>query len=1007
MIINSITINNFKSHVNTKITFNDGIIAIIGENGSGKSSIFEAMFFALFGADALRRMGLTYDEIITKGKKAMSVELDFEVNGNSYKVVREYDGRSSAKLYKNNELYAKTVNEVNRAISEILGVDKDMFLNSIYIKQGEIANLLNLPPADRKEVIGKLLGIDDFEKCYQKMRDVINEYRNQLKEVEVNLSYKEKFEKDLKEKENQLAEKEKELERIKANIDKIKTEYETAKKNFVEWKEKKSLYEKLINKLEEREKALELEKNKLKNLKYDLDEVLKANEILKSHKGEYGEYKSLTNRIKEIERRLRDLQPAYEEYIKLSKTLENIEKDIKELKEFVDKSKYKDRLDELNEILESIKKRIEEVEKTAELLGELEILSQKLNEIEKYKKIANECKKYYEEYLKLEEKINEYNKLNLEYTKLLQNKESIEENIKNLNCEIENIEKELNGINIEEIKKSLEEIEKKKEELSQLQKEKEELKQKIGEINNEINRLKKILDELKDVEGKCPLCKTPIDENKKLDLINSHKSQLDNKYNELEEIKRKIKEIENEIDKINNEIAKEKQFREIETKYYEKKKRLEDLTLKMNGLKKELIMIENKLSSYIVNGKPINEILEEYKTKLNEIRDKYNEYISAKNYLDSVDEENLRRNFEDIKEKVKGWFKEKCKEEIKKLRDEEKEITYLINKIEELKKKENEFKNVENKMLLKLGMYKEYLSLNEALNDCRKRVEELENIYKICNSAEITLNNIKRKYGKEDIENYINNKILEVNEKIKDIKERIDYINQKLNEINYSEEEFKKIEEEFEKKQEKLKNAEIEKGKIESEIKYLRDDIETLNLKLKELSDLEKEKEKLIKFIDYLNKVRSVFGKDGFQKYLRKIYTPLIQKYLNEAFNEFDLPYSFVELTEDLEIKLHSPTGVLTIDNLSGGEQIAVALSLRLAIANALIGNKVECIILDEPTVYLDENRRAKLAEIFRKINSVPQMIIITHHRELEEVADTIVNVTKERGVSKVKINES
>jgi len=1006
MIINNIKMNNFKSHVNTKITFNKGIVAIIGENGSGKSSIFEAVFFALFGADALRKMGLTYDAIITKGKKAISVELEFEVNGNKYKVIREYDGGSSAKLYRNNELYAKTVSEVNEAISEILGVDKDMFLNSIYIKQGEIANLLNLPPSERKEVIGKLLGIEEFEKCYQKMREVISEYEKQLREIEGNLNQKKNYEKELKDKENELSKKEKELELIKNKLNKIKEEFEITKKNYEKWKEKKSLYEKLINKFEERNKALELANNELENLKYDLDEVIKAKGILKVYKDEYEEYKSLIDEIRVIEKRLKDLQPTYEEYLKLSKRLESIEEDIKNLKESINKSKYKDKIDELDEILENIKGNIEEIENIKELLGELERLYEKLDEVKKYKKVANEYKEYYEMYLELEKKIDEYSKLNLEYTKLLQNKKSIENNIKNLICEIENIENELDNINIEEIKKSLEDIEKKKDKLVQLQKQKEALKQRIGEINNEIKSIEKVLEELKDVEGKCPLCKTPIDENKKQGLINSYKTQLNNKYNELEDIKRKIIEIEDEIEKINNEIAKEKVLRELETKYYEKHKNLESLKLKLEEFKKELDNIENQINNYIINGKSINELLEEIKSQLNEIKDKYNEYMSAMKYLNSVDEEKLKENIRDIKDKVKGWNKEKCREELKKLREDEKEVSYLKDKIAELKKKKNEFKEIENKMLSKLGMYEEYLSLNEKLEGYKKRQYELEDIYKKCNSAEITLNNIKRKYEKEDIENYLNNKILEVNEKIKDIRERINYINQKLNEINYSEEKYTKIEKEFEKKQNELKDTEIEMSKIESQIKYLKDDIKNINLKLKELSELEKERDKLIKFIGYLNKVRRIFGKDGFQRYLRERYVPLIQKYLNEAFNEFDLPYSFVELSGDFDIKVHSPSGILTIDNLSGGEQIAVALSLRLAIANTLIGNKVECIILDEPTVYLDENRRAKLAEIFRKINSVPQMIIITHHRELEDVADTIINVTKEGGISKVKVNE-
>ncbi|XRP97144.1 AAA family ATPase [Methanocaldococcus sp. 16A] len=1007
MIINSIKMNNFKSHVNTKIDFNEGIIAIIGENGSGKSSIFEAMFFALFGADALKKMGLSYDAVITKNRKAMTVELDFKVNGNNYKIIREYNGRSSAKLYKNGTLYARTVSEVNKAISDILGIDKDIFLNSIYIKQGEIANLLNLQPSERKEVIGKLLGIDDLEKCYQKMKDVISEYEKQLREIEGNLNQKKNYENELKNKENELSEKEKELEIIKSRIDKSRDEFETAKKNFEDWKNKKSLYEKLITKLEERNKALELATNELENLKYDLNEVLKVKDILKAYKNEYEEYKSLIDEIRIIERRLRDLQPTYEEYLKLSKRLETIEEDIKNLKEYINKSKYKDKIDKLDEILENIKGNIEKIENIMELLGELENLHEKLDEIEKYKKVANEYKEYYEKYLELEKKIDEYSKLNLECTKLMQNKKSLEDNIKNISYEIEKIEIELNAMNIEEIKKSLEDIEKKKDELVQLQKQKEELKQKIGEINNEIKNINKVLEELKDVEGKCPLCKTPIDENKKQDLIYSHKAQLNNKYNELEEIKRKIIEIENEINKINNEIGKEKKLRELETKYYERQKNLESLKLKLDELEKELKDVENQLSIYVINGKSINELLEEAKSKLNEIKDKYNEYVSAMKYLNSVNEENLKERIENIKEIVKGWNKEKCREELKKLREKEKEVSYLKDKIIELKKKENEFKEIENKMLLKLGMYKEYLSLNEKLESYKKRAYELEDIYKRCNSAEITLNNIKKRYGEEDIENYLNNKILEVNEKIKDIEERINYINQKLNEINYSDEKYIEIEKEFEKKQNELKNAEIEMGKIESQIKYLKDDIENINKKLKELYELEKEKEKLIKFINYLNKVRSVFSRDGFQKYLRKKYVPLIQKYLNEAFNEFDLPYSFVELTEDFEIKVHSPNGILTIDNLSGGEQIAVALSLRLAIANALIGSKIDCIILDEPTVYLDENRRAKLAEIFRKVKSIPQMIIITHHRELEDVADTIINVTKESGISKVKVNES
>jgi len=995
--------NNFKSHVNSRVKFDKGIVAIIGENGSGKSSIFEAVFFALFGAGS----NFNYDTIITKGKKFVYVELDFEVNGNNYKIVREYDsGKGRAKLYKNGKPYATTISAVNKAVNEILGVDRNMFLNSIYIKQGEIAKFLTLKPSERMETVAKLLGIDDFEKCYQKMGEVIREYEKRLGKIEGELNYKENYEKDLKDKINQLNEKNKELVEINNKLDKIKKEFEDIEKEFNEWENKKLLYEKLTNKLEERKRALELKNQELKNLKYDLNIVIEAKKVLEKYKDEYEKYKSLINEIKEIEDRLKELKIHYEDYLKLSKQLEVIKKDIEKIKEFVNKSKYKNDIDNLDILLNKIKEETERVETIKDLLEKLKNLNEELEKIEKYKKICEECKEYHEKYLKLEKDAEEYDRLNLEYVQLLQEKKSIEKNINDLKTEINKLLDEIKNIDIESIEKSLKEIEEKKKLLENLQKEKIELNKKLGEINSEIKRLKKILDELKEVEGKCPLCKTPIDENKKIELINQHKTQLNNKYAELEEISKKIKKIEKDMENLKREINEEEKLKAIKTLYCEKQRQIKELELKLKDYKEQLDEINKKISKYIINGKPVNEILENIKIQLNNLKSFYNQYISAVSYLNSVDEEDIRNKIKEIENIVSGWDKEKCREELNRLREEERDINRLRDKLNELKIKEKEFIKIKNMMSLKFDKYREYLNLTEKLNELKNIKNELEEIYNTCNSKVLAIDNIKKKYNREDIELFLSNKILEVNKEIKDIEEKISYINQKLDEINYNEEEHGKIKKLYENKGKELEEIKKQKTEIETGIEYLEEDIKNIRVKLENLSNLEKEKEKLMKFVEYLDKIRKIFGRNGFQSYLREKYVPLIQKYLNEAFSEFDLPYSFVELTKDFEVKVHAPNGVLTIDNLSGGEQIAVALSLRLAIANALIGNKVECIILDEPTVYLDENRRAKLAEIFRKVKSIPQMIIITHHRELEDVADVIINVKKDGNVSKVKISQ-
>jgi exonuclease SbcC len=81
------------------------------------------------------------------------------------------------------------------------------------------------------------------------------------------------------------------------------------------------------------------------------------------------------------------------------------------------------------------------------------------------------------------------------------------------------------------------------------------------------------------------------------------------------------------------------------------------------------------------------------------------------------------------------------------------------------------------------------------------------------------------------------------------------------------------------------------------------------------------------------------------------------------------------------------------MDSLSGGEKVAVALALRLAIAQMVSLNKLDFIILDEPTIHLDEERRKSLVNIisdfFKEgLGPLSQIIIITHDAEIFEDSD-------------------
>jgi exonuclease SbcC len=98
------------------------------------------------------------------------------------------------------------------------------------------------------------------------------------------------------------------------------------------------------------------------------------------------------------------------------------------------------------------------------------------------------------------------------------------------------------------------------------------------------------------------------------------------------------------------------------------------------------------------------------------------------------------------------------------------------------------------------------------------------------------------------------------------------------------------------------------------------------------------------------------------------------------------------EKTRDVTITCYSKNTVIDIDSLSGGEQVGVALALRLGMAHLLGSSNLNFVILDEPTTHLDEQRRKSLVRVLSQLSDISnnlseplQFIIITHDAEIFE----------------------
>ena len=247
----------------------------------------------------------------------------------------------------------------------------------------------------------------------------------------------------------------------------------------------------------------------------------------------------------------------------------------------------------------------------------------------------------------------------------------------------------------------------------------------------------------------------------------------------------------------------------------------------------------------------------------------------------------------------------------------------------------------------------------------------------------------------------IDKELIELDEKVNRLKEEMDR-------LSYNE----KIHQEKRRQYESLlrKRAEIleEIGRIEGEIKELSRRIEDLKGEINRLQPSREKCEKLERFVNSLKKIRDLFYRDGpLQNAIRSDAAMRIENNARKLLSAFNLPFIDVSVDKDFNVLVYGRDGAQTLDTLSGGEKVAVALVIRLAIAAALAGEALELMIMDEPTIHLDSDRRRELVSLFKNFRKsshmIAQLIVVSHDRELEEAADVVYEVAREDGTSKIK----
>mgnify|MGYP003852490929 CR=1 FL=1 len=168
-----IRLANFKCYADADLRLDRGVTVIHGLNGSGKSSLLEACFFALYGSKALNR---NLDEIVSIGADDAEVELWFTHAGGDYHVerrIRMTDERATTAkaVLETPEGTYEGARAVRSRVTELLRMDHEAFVNCAYVRQGEVNKLINADASERQDMLDDLLQLGKLEDYRERASD--------------------------------------------------------------------------------------------------------------------------------------------------------------------------------------------------------------------------------------------------------------------------------------------------------------------------------------------------------------------------------------------------------------------------------------------------------------------------------------------------------------------------------------------------------------------------------------------------------------------------------------------------------------------------------------------------------------------------------------------------------------------------------------------------------------------------------------------------------------------
>lgn len=710
--------------------------------------------------------------------------------------------------------------------------------------------------------------------------------------------------------------------------------------------------------------------------------------------------------IASLSARLERLPDIQEEEKLLDKSVKRDEIELKGVSEKLKQvSEKKSSLDKLEKEVQDLKHQINTLESKISGLGsQLKDAEKSGEEAENAKAIIEEVKDGHKAYEKAKAALKELEKQLLERDKLKDKLAKSGKTIALSQQSIENLEEQLQQISEAESLVA-------------------QLKPKVDqqeELENQLKDLEKTISDLENAQ------KRIVEEKERLNEQKGERERLIEKLQRLEENETQLKELENEHQKLIEREASIKTFlSQSNTRRTQIQERMKIL--------KQTEEAQCPVCQQDLDDQHVHDLEHKYQQELEDIDQEEDEKRDEQSWINSELQRNIKQKTDLEKENrtLPSRARElEIEDAIKKQEQILSDWQERANALSSVPDQKTEIK----KKLEKIGDPKKDYAVHKAKADERGRVEgKLENKknkLKAVKEEQKSLEEQLQPFANLDVEissqkqemethqkahqAYLQNiqtadKLAERQKKVSEVEEEIArnletktglVAEFKITKSDYDENEHQRIKKDFQ-------NLSSKEAVLKERISINTENLEKLQNEIGKLlpliEELEKAKDEfklLQRLKDVLTFIRTVIREAG--PHITKQHVRIISSEADKIYGDILNDYTArLNWGEEYEITIEQRGIKREFSQLSGGEKMAAALAVRLALLQYM--SDISIAFFDEPTAHLDMERRINLAEQITHIKGFKQLFIISHDDTFERNIHHIIHIFKENGVSQLE----